>query len=104
MCALLLLEAAKKCDKVFGVHPSSIAHTTRDSKSDIAKLTNQLLEKEITMKKPDCKTPAFMDPTDSGLTTLANGKWLQKKLLSNSDDILQEENHGEVTLDYACVS
>lgn len=33
-CALFLLEAAKKCDRIFRVPPSSTAHTIRDSKSE----------------------------------------------------------------------
>lgn len=48
MCALFLLEAAKKCDKVFGVPPQSTAHTVRDAKSDIGMICQHLLDKEIT--------------------------------------------------------
>lgn len=99
-CALFLLEAAKKCDKMFGVSPSTTAHTVRDYKSDIAKLRSQLLEKEVTTEKPLRTTPAFVDPTVSGLTTLTGG-WLEKQLSSQCEDILQNEQfHGEVDIDY----
>ena len=70
MCALFLLEAAKKCDEVFGVHPSSTAHTVRDSKSDIQKISNMLLEKEVTMENSSRTTPSFTDPTKDGMATL----------------------------------
>lgn len=100
MCALFLLEAAKKCDKVFGVPPPSTSHTVRDSKSDIAKLRNQLLEKEVTTEKAGRTTPAFLDPTENGLTTLTKGDWLQKQLSSKCDDYLQNQNHSEIDIDY----
>lgn len=101
MCALFLLEAAKKCDKVFNVPPSSTAHTVRDSKSDIAKVRGCLLEKEITKEKDGRTTPAFLDPTEKGLSTLTKGDWLQKQLSSGRNDHLRTENsHGEVDMDY----
>ena len=50
MCALFLLEAAKRCDKVFTVPPKSTAHTVADSKSDIRKIRERLLERDITME------------------------------------------------------
>lgn len=101
MCALFLLEASKKCDKVFGVPPSSTAHTVRDSKSDIAMLRDQLLEKEITTEKESRTTPAFLDPTENGLTTLTKGEWLQKQLSSDVDYLQNEQNHGEIyDIDY----
>lgn len=101
MCALFLLEAAKKCDKVFGVPPSTTAHTVRDSKSDIEKIRSQLLEKEITTEKTGRTTPVFLDPTANGLATLTKGDWLQKHLSSNIDDHLQHEtDRGEVDTDY----
>lgn len=100
MCALFLLEAAKKCDTVFGVPPSSTAHTVRNAKSDIEKIRRHLNEKEITFEKADRPTPVFLDPTEKGLATLTNGDWLQKQLSSISDENLQDEGHGEIDIDY----
>lgn len=71
MCALFLLEAAKKCDGVFAVTPKSTSHTVRDSKADIKKIQLHLLEKGIT--KEDTTTSnqdKFTDPTESGMATL----------------------------------
>ncbi len=100
MCALFLLEAAKKCDKVFGVPPSSTTHTVRDSKSDIQKIRNMLLEKDVTTEKSSRTTPSFVDPTTNGMATLTKGDWLQKHLVSRFEDNLQDEHHGEIDLDY----
>ena len=101
MCALFLLEAAKKCDKVYGVPPASHAHTVRDSKSDIQKISSILLEKEITTEKSSCTAPSFVDPTMKGMATLTKGDWLKKHLVTKSDDNLQDEHHGEIdTIDY----
>lgn len=79
MCALILLEAAKKCDEVFGVPPSATAHTVRDSKSDIQKITNMLLEMEVTTEKSSRTTPSFADPTKDGMAkeTGYRSNWLQ---------------------------
>lgn len=101
MCALILLEAAKKCDEVFGVPPSATAHTVRDSKSDIQKITNMLLEMEVTTEKSSRTTPSFADPTKDGMAILIKGDWLQKQLAAKCDDYLQDEQrHGEVDVDY----
>ena len=102
MSALFLLEAAKKCDEVFGVHRTSTAHTVRDSMSDIQKIKNMLLENEVTTDKSSRTSPVFTDPTKDGMATLAKGDWLQKQLASKFEDHLQEEHerHGEVDIDY----
>ena len=83
MCALFLLEAAKKCDALFEVSPKLTAHTVRDSKADICKMQQQLLEKEITEEDIERTTPAFIDPTVAGADTLTKGEWLRKHLQSN---------------------
>ena len=101
MCALFLLEAAKKCDRVFGVSPESISHTIRDSKADIMKIHQQLLEKSITQENTERKTPIFVDPTESGINTITKGDWLSKHLQSNFEDNLQsDEGRGEIDMDY----
>jgi hypothetical protein len=100
MCALFLLEAAKKCDKIFGVPPQATSHTVRDAKSDIQKFHQHLLEKHITKEVKDRTTPVFTDPTDTGLKTLTQGDWLQKQLEKIGDNLQSEERHGETDLDY----
>lgn len=101
MCALFLLEAAKKCDSVFGVTPQTTSHTVRDAKSDIKKIRQHLLDKEISEEVKDRTTTVFIDPTEAGLNTLTQGDWLQKQLQLKFDDTLQnEESYGEVDIDY----
>ena len=101
MCALFLLEAAKRCDKVFAVPPKSTAHTVADSKSDIRKIREHLLERDITMENSTRTTPSFEDPTESGLNKLTNADWLHKHLQSSSEDNLQDEqSHDEIDIDY----
>ena len=106
MCALFLLEAAKRCDRVFAVPPKSTAHTVGDSKSDIKKLEKHLLERGITTENPDRLTPAFPafeDPTEVGLNKLTKGNWLRNHLQSDFEDLQGahgEENVGEINIDY----
>lgn len=102
MCASFLLEAAKKCDRLFAVPPRSTAHTTRDSKSDIEKIQKHLLEKGITKEDKHRTTPPFLDPTNSGLDTLCKGDWLRKRLMSTEFDenLGDVHDHGEIDIDF----
>ena len=101
MCALFLLEAAKKCDTVFKVSKKSTAHTVRDADTDISKIQHLLLEKKIVTEDIERTGPAFVDPTVSGVDTLTKGEWLQKHLVSNVEDNLQiEQSRGELDIDY----
>lgn len=107
MCALFLLKAAKKCDAVFKVSPKSTLHTVRDSKADIKKIQQHLLEKEITKENitPESTLDkTFIDPTESGLDTLTKGVWLQQQLQSkfeiSEDNLQSEQSLGELDLDY----
>ncbi len=102
MCAAFLLEAAKKCDKMFSATPHSTAHTVRDSNTDIRKIRDHLLEKEITTEDKKRATPAFVDPTQSGLDTLSKADWLQKHLVSTGreENLQDEQEHCEIDLNY----
>ena len=96
MCALFLLEAAKKCDAVFGVPPQSTSHTVSDLNSDIKKIYKQLLEKEVTTEKIDSIAPEFRDPTVDGLDTIIKDEWLKKQL--QSDNLQNAQSRGEVDI------
>ena len=102
MCAPLLLEAAKRCDKIFSVPPPSTAHTTRDSKTDIMKIRERLQEAAITTEDKARNIPKFVDPTHSGLDTLCKREWLQKHLASTGyeENLQDEQEQGEIDLDY----
>ena len=103
-CALFLLEAAKKCDAVFGVTQKSTLHTVRDSKADIKKMQQHLLEKGVTKENttPASLDRTFIDPTESGLATLTKGEWLQKQLQSKyeigEDNLENEQSLDELDL------
>lgn len=99
MCALFLLEAAKKCDAVFKVTKKSTAHTVRDANADIAKLRHLLLEKKIATEDTERMGPAIEDPTASGVETITKGDWLQKQLTSNNLQI-EQSSRGETDMDY----
>lgn len=101
MCASFLLEAAKKCDKIFSVTPRSTAHTIRDSNTDIRKIQEHLLEKGVTTAKEQRTSPAFIDPTQTGLDTLCKSDWLEKHLAyTGCEENLQDgHEHGEVDLE-----
>lgn len=91
MCALFLLEAAKKCDAVFGVPTQSTAHTVRESKADIKKMQQQLLEKKVTSEDLNRTGTRFVDPTVSGLDTLTKGEWLKKQLHSIPENLHSDQ-------------
>jgi hypothetical protein len=101
MCAPFLLEAAKRCDKIFSVPPQSTAHTTRDSKADILKIQERLQEAGIITEDKKRNMPKFEDPTQNGLHTLCKKEWLQKHLAS-TENLHDEQEHfqGEIDLDY----
>ena len=80
LSSLFLMEAAKKADQVFGVHPQSTAHTIRDAKADIKKMATHLLNKKATTEFPGRNTPAFHDLTEDGWKKLSTTDWIQGAL------------------------
>lgn len=57
LSSLFLMEAAKKADQAFGVHPQSTAHTIRDAKADVIKMATHLLNKKATTAVPGPTAP-----------------------------------------------
>lgn len=102
MCALLLMEAAKKTDREFGCSRSS-AHTTTDAESDINKLMVRLMEAEVTQELSNRTSPAFEDPTEKGLDKMYNTSWIQDTMSKSAvidDDLEVGEPDTVVNLDY----
>ena len=108
MCALFLMDAAKKTDREFQCHHSS-AHTERDAERDISKLVEHLLDKTVVVHSPKRNTPAFTDPTDTGYKKLCNTSWVQEILsktgredcdLDVEEDDMVDEDTDEIDLDY----
>lgn len=100
MSAPFLLEAAKKCDQLFGVPPPSTRHSVQDAVADINKVLVHLMECGISTENKDRTTPPFKDPTENGIATLCKGDWLQKRLLSTEFEPEEEQECHEIDLDY----
>ena len=102
MCALLLMDAAKKTDREFGCSQSS-SHMTTDAESDINKLMVRLMEAEVTQELSDRTSPAFEDPTEKGLNKMFNTSWIQDTMSKSAvtdDDLEVGEQDTVVNLDY----
>ena len=99
LCALFLMSAAKKVDKEFSYHQSSV-HAVREAGRDVTKMANILLEKSVTSFVTSRTTPAFKDPTEKGLKKLCNTEWVHETLArSMSEEDMEEEEH-VIDLDY----
>ena len=102
LCALFLMEAAKKADRAFHVTKQSTSHTVRGAEGDIKTMTTHLLEQKATSEVPGRSTPLWVDPTSKGWEKLTQD-WLQATLSRWHIDDLQEIEQTEdepVQLDY----
>ena len=93
LCALFLMEAAKKADIEFELHPRSSKHTTSDAASDIRKVSLHLLENEVTSIKTGRTNPAFRDVTEDGFSKMSQA-WLDHLLvpLPNVESTVDSEH------------
>ena len=98
LCGLFLMEVAKKVDKEFAAYRST-AHTTTDARKEIDKLSNLLLEHEVSTEKDQRVSPAFSDPTDIGLDKLCNTSWIRDTLDRVDTDDLEGEDREQGTVD-----
>ena len=100
MCALFLMEAAKKTDREFDCSRSS-AHTTTDAESDVNKMMKTLMENKVA-EELDRTVPTFEDPTKTGLHKMFNTSWIQEILMKTTaieDDLeVNEEEIGDYEL------
>ena len=101
LCARFLMGAAKKVDRAFDVHRSTV-HTVRDADKDILKLTSILLETKVASENSNRNSPPFSDPTESGHKKLGTTSWLADTLATTSLEDLQMEISDEqlVELNY----
>ena len=58
LCALLLMNTAKKVDQMYGVTQSA-SHATRDATGDIRKIVRYLLSEGVTKEKEGSEGPGF---------------------------------------------
>lgn len=104
LCALFLIEAAKKADSDFQVPPQSTSHTVRDSANDIKKISAYVREKDINKEVTSCTSPPFFDPTESGFKNImCKPKWIEGILKEKSEEQAEETIQNEINLDYKLV-
>ena len=101
MCALVLLDAAKRTDLEFGAPYQSSHHTTKSADDDINKMVTYLIEKRVTQQSEDGAKIPFKDPLVTGMQKLVDG-WLKKFLVSSEelDTNTEDDPSNEVELNY----
>ena len=77
MCALLLLDVAKRSDHEFGTPYHSSRHTTRSADDDIKKMVKYLIEEKVTQQSEDGAKISFKDPLVIGMQKLVDW-WLKR--------------------------
>ena len=83
MCALLLLDVAKKSDLEFSTAYRSSRHTVRSAEDDIKKMVNHLIEENVMQESENGEKVTFKDPLQIGMQKMVNG-WLKKFLTSRT--------------------
>ena len=74
LCALFLMDVARRVDTMFGVS-QSVAHTTRDANKDIAKMVSYLLSEEVATEVEERQSIiTFEDPSVLGCRCIADGQ------------------------------
>ena len=103
VCALLLMEAAKKADQAFGVTPKSGAHTVRSAENDIQKMVEYLMLKKATLQvlsRSESASP-FTDPTEKGWEKLSTTDWIRETVArSHSEDMEAASPNDELDSNY----
>ena len=99
MCALLLLDAAKRTDHEFDTPYHSSRQTTRSADNDISKMVKYLIEEKHNRVRMG--QISLIDPLVTGMQKLVDG-WLKKFLVSSEEfDInTEDEPVNEVELNH----
>ena len=98
-CALLLMDVAKRVDRMFGV-TQSVAHTARDAKKDIAKIVEYLLSEKATTEVEQRQTSIkFEDPSITGCSCVANGQIDSYLKGEVDDDNLSDRDASDEVID-----
>ena len=102
MCALLLLDVAKRSDREFVTPYRSSRHTMRSADDDIKKMVVHLIEGKVIQESEDREKISFKDPLEMGMQKMVGG-WLKKFLLSPElelDTSTEDEINNELELNY----
>ena len=85
LCALFLMDVAKRVDRMFGVS-QSVTHTARDANKDITKMVVHLLSEKVTTELEQRQSHlTFEDPSVAGCRCIAGGH-IDKYLKEEVDD------------------
>lgn len=100
LCALMLMNTAKKVDQMYGATQSA-SHTTRDATGDIGKIAHYLLSEGVTKEQEGSEGPAFEDPRVLGSKKVSAGK-LDDYLKGDVEFDQQDTNteYGENDINY----
>ena len=99
------MEAAKKADMEFELHPRSTQHKTRDAADDIKEVSVHPMENGVTLPKTGHTSPPFRDVTEDGFSKVSQ-TWLDHVLRpapiikSSIDSELQTLQESTIDLDY----
>ena len=86
LCALFLMDAAKKVDAQLGVTKSSTRHSIRDSARDVTKMVAKLLEDHVCKEDYERRgDPVFQDPLVKGMERVGRG-WIKAFLEKHGTD------------------
>ena len=100
MCALFLIQAAKKADREFCCYQSG-HHTIREADTDITKMVGHLLQAQVSVEQQTRRTPGFIDPTNNGLDKLCYTDWVNKTLAKQPcEKELQRDTQEDSDLTY----
>ncbi len=104
LCALFLMEAAKRTDTFFQFPPPSTQHTVRDASQDISAMSTDLISSGAVKENPRRTTPPFQDPSTLGMEGKASQGWIESVLqggweaevVNTEGDVLE----GEIDFEY----
>ena len=98
LCALMLMNTAKKVDQMYGVRQSG-SHTTRDATGDITKIVEYLLSEGVTKEKEGSTGPGFEDPRLIGSRKVSEGHlddYLKGDIELEQQDAINKSGEDEI--------
>ena len=98
LCALMLMNTAKKVDQMYGTTQSG-SHTTRDGTGDTSKIVQYLLSEGVTNEKEGSQEALFDDPRVIGSRKVSEGRldeYLKGDIQLEEQDTIMEVGEDEI--------
>ena len=98
LCALMLMNTAKKVDQMYGAWQSG-SHTIRDATGDITKIVEYLLSEGVTKEKEGSTGPGFEDPRLIGSRKVSEGRlddYLKGDIELEQQDAINKSGEDEI--------